>query len=264
MSLQKEQSDAEHKLDQENLYQRIYAGNFEKSISVVNDSLHLFEDPVLLNCKSGAEYLLQKLHPFSANFSDMLSSYGKVKVSDKVEDYVDLFKLLHSYTLSTADCVIFGKITSLTAADLEQGKDLADLCKSFGTSSLALLERMQNKENLSEAETLKLTTVMTEVHAKLTDLLPKVHDINKAEIGDLIDQEMHKTSEAIESAVAKLEMLMNKSREQETGVKLEVNDKILDSCTSLMKAIKVLIIKAQDLQKEIVAQGRVRGLKYLL
>lgn len=49
---------------------------------------------------------------------------------------------------------------------------------------------------------------------------------------------------------------MNKSREQETGVKLEVNDKILDSCTSLMKAIKVLIIKAQDLQKEIVAQGR--------
>ena len=69
---------------------------------------------------------------------------------------------------------------------------------------------------------------------------------------------MHKTSEAIESAVVKLEALLSKSREQETGVKLEVNDKILDSCTSLMKAIKVLIIKAQDLQKEIVAQGRVR------
>ncbi len=91
---------------------------------------------------------------------------------------------------------------------------------------------------------------------ELTDLLPKVHDINNAEIGDLIDQEMHKTSEAIESAVAKLELLINKSRESETGVKLEVNDKILDACTSLMKAIKILIIKAQDLQKEIVAQGR--------
>jgi hypothetical protein len=51
---------------------------------------------------------------------------------------------------------------------------------------------------------------------------------------------------------------MNKSRSKETGVKLEVNDKILDSCTELMKAIKMLIIKAKELQKEIAAQGRVR------
>jgi hypothetical protein len=59
---------------------------------------------------------------------------------------------------------------------------------------------------------------------------------------------------------------MNKSRSKETGVKLEVNDKILDSCTELMKAIKMLIIKAKELQKEIAAQGRVRKrqlIKYL-
>ena len=52
---------------------------------------------------------------------------------------------------------------------------------------------------------------------------------------------------------------MNKSRSKDTGIKLEVNDKILDSCTELMKAIKMLIIKAKDLQKEIAAQGRVRA-----
>lgn len=50
---------------------------------------------------------------------------------------------------------------------------------------------------------------------------------------------------------------MNKTREKDSGVKLEVNDKILDACTALMKAIKLLIAKAKDLQKEIVAQGRV-------
>jgi huntingtin interacting protein 1 len=50
---------------------------------------------------------------------------------------------------------------------------------------------------------------------------------------------------------------MNRTREQDTGVKLEVNDKILDACTGLMKAIKLLIIKAKELQKEIAAQGRV-------
>lgn len=51
---------------------------------------------------------------------------------------------------------------------------------------------------------------------------------------------------------------MNKSREQDTGIKLEVNGQILDSCGKLMQTIQQLIIKARDLQKEIVAQGRVR------
>ncbi len=61
---------------------------------------------------------------------------------------------------------------------------------------------------------------------------------------------------------------MAKSREQDTGIKCEVNGQILDSCGKLMQTIKILIIKARDLQKEIVAQGRVKifsifKLKYL-
>jgi len=62
--------------------------------------------------------------------------------------------------------------------------------------------------------------------------------------------------------------MMAKSREQDTGIKCEVNGQILDSCGKLMQTIKILIIKARDLQKEIVAQGRVKifsifELKYL-
>ncbi len=126
----------------------------------------------------------------------------------------------------------------------------------FGKQSLDFLLSMLKKGEPSQAQIQELNDLMAKINSELTDLLPKVHDINNAEIGDLIDQEMNKTSEAIESAVLSLELLINKSRENETGVKLEVNDKILDACTSLMKAIKILIIKAQDLQKEIVAQGR--------
>ncbi len=51
---------------------------------------------------------------------------------------------------------------------------------------------------------------------------------------------------------------MAKSRQQDTGIKFEVNGQILDSCGKLMQTIKMLIIKARDLQKEIVAQGRVK------
>jgi hypothetical protein len=37
---------------------------------------------------------------------------------------------------------------------------------------------------------------------------------------------------------------------------LEVSEKVLDSCTALMKAIVDLIKKAKVLQEEIVARGK--------
>jgi len=46
------------------------------------------------------------------------------------------------------------------------------------------------------------------------------------------------------------------SRQTDSGIKLEVNESILDSCNSLMMAIKVLIEKSKVLQSEIVSQGR--------
>ena len=52
--------------------------------------------------------------------------------------------------------------------------------------------------------------------------------------------------------------MLAKSREDDSGVKLEVNERILDSCTGLMKAIQVLIQRARDLQGEIIAEGMVR------
>ena len=51
--------------------------------------------------------------------------------------------------------------------------------------------------------------------------------------------------------------MLESSREAQSGIQLEVNERILDSCTALMKAIKVLIERSKQLQKEIVADSRV-------
>lgn len=51
--------------------------------------------------------------------------------------------------------------------------------------------------------------------------------------------------------------MLTKSRAADSGIKLEVNEKILDSCTTLMQAIRLLVQKSRYLQAEIVAQGRV-------
>ena len=54
-----------------------------------------------------------------------------------------------------------------------------------------------------------------------------------------------------------LEEMLASSRAEQSGVRLEVNERIIDSCTALTKAIKILIQKSKTLQREIVDQGRV-------
>lgn len=51
--------------------------------------------------------------------------------------------------------------------------------------------------------------------------------------------------------------MIEKSRAADSGLKLEVNGKILDSCTELMKCIRMLVKKSRLLQAEIVEQGKV-------
>ncbi|MGH0152699.1 UNVERIFIED_CONTAM: hypothetical protein FKN15_023797 [Acipenser sinensis] len=67
------------------------------------------------------------------------------------------------------------------------------------------------------------------------DLRPKSMDFNQEELGDMVDKEMAATSAAIEEAVRRIEEMMNQARKDSSGVKLEVNERILNSCTNLMK-----------------------------
>lgn len=52
--------------------------------------------------------------------------------------------------------------------------------------------------------------------------------------------------------------MLEKSRAGDSGIKLEVNSRILDSCTTLMQAVRVLVQKSRSLQAEIVSQGKVK------
>ena len=51
--------------------------------------------------------------------------------------------------------------------------------------------------------------------------------------------------------------MLEKSRLRDTGIKLEVNEKILDAVTQLMAQIQQLVRKSKDLQSEIVTSGKV-------
>uniref|UniRef100_A0AAQ5XDA9 Huntingtin-interacting protein 1-related protein n=1 Tax=Amphiprion ocellaris TaxID=80972 RepID=A0AAQ5XDA9_AMPOC len=90
----------------------------------------------------------------------------------------------------------------------------------------------------------------------LQKLRPRGLELQQGELGDLVEQEMAATSAAVESAAARIEEMLNKSRAVDTGIKMEVNERILASCTELMQAIKELILSSKDLQRDIVESGR--------
>lgn len=54
-----------------------------------------------------------------------------------------------------------------------------------------------------------------------------------------------------------IQEILMKSRARDTGTKLQVNEKILDSVTKLMEEIQQLVRKSKSLQEEIVSSGRV-------
>ena len=78
----------------------------------------------------------------------------------------------------------------------------------------------------------------------------------KDNVGEELENELAAMERAIQDAADRIEKLWDNSKRSQTGVKLEVNGKVLDSCTSLMKSIIELIKKAKVLQEEIVARGK--------
>ena len=79
---------------------------------------------------------------------------------------------------------------------------------------------------------------------------------DQGNVGEELESELGAMERAIEEAAARIAQLWDNSKHSQTGVKLEVNEKVLDSCTALMKAIVDLIRKAKILQEEIVARGK--------
>ncbi|KAL0882978.1 hypothetical protein ABMA27_016469 [Loxostege sticticalis] len=66
-----------------------------------------------------------------------------------------------------------------------------------------------------------------------------------------VDDELAGMDSAIEEAASKIEAMLAASRAGDSGVKLEVNGKILDACTTLMAAVKLLVQDARALQNEL-------------
>uniref|UniRef100_A0A8C2VWY9 Huntingtin-interacting protein 1 n=1 Tax=Chinchilla lanigera TaxID=34839 RepID=A0A8C2VWY9_CHILA len=220
---------------------------------MVQEALSQLEEPTLISCAGSTEHLLSKVKSVSSCIEQLEKSRSQYLACPE-----DISDLLHSVTLLghlTSDTIAHGSSTSLRAPP-EPADSLTEACKEFCRETLAYLASLEEDATLKDADSTAMRSCLSKIKAIGEELLPRGLDIKQEELGDLVDKEMAATSAAIEAATARIEEMLSKSRAGDTGVKLEVNERILGSCTSLMQAIQVLIVASKDLQREIVESGR--------
>uniref|UniRef100_A0A8C8CNI5 Huntingtin-interacting protein 1-related protein n=1 Tax=Oncorhynchus tshawytscha TaxID=74940 RepID=A0A8C8CNI5_ONCTS len=237
--LERVQSSLEQALESQLVAARWSAlqGTVEEAERIVQDSLAQLDDPAHISCTSSAGQPL--------TFSNLFSNQLSVCVSELVRAVTHLAHLV-------GDTIVQGSATS-HMVPVEQADDSVKAC---GAEALSLLGQMKEQESLATADGAMLRAALDGILATAEKLRPRGLELQQGELGDLVEQEMAATSAAVESAAARIEDMLNKSRAVDTGVKMEVNERILASCTDLMQAIKVLVLSSKDLQRDIVESGR--------
>ncbi|XP_077633923.1 huntingtin-interacting protein 1 isoform X1 [Crocuta crocuta] len=219
---------------------------------VIGAALRQLEEPPLISCAGSADHLLSKVKSVSSCIEQLEQSWSQYLASPE-----EISELLRSVTLLahlTSDTMAHVSSTCLRAPP-EPADSLTAACKQFGKETLTYLAFLE-EDGTVENDSTAVKSCLSKISAIGEELLPRGLDIKQEELGDLVDKEMAATSAAIETATARIEEMLSKSRAGDTGVKLEVNERILGSCTSLMQAIQVLIVASKDLQREIVESGR--------
>nr|XP_046170200.1 huntingtin-interacting protein 1-like isoform X2 [Oncorhynchus gorbuscha] len=228
-------------------------GAVEEAERIVQDSLAQLDDPAHISCTSSADYLASRCQA-SLACMDRLHSARDGYLADNT-GVSELVRAVTHLAHLVGDTIVQGSATS-HMVPVEQADALSDSVKACGAEALALLGQMKEQESLATADSATLRAALDGILATAEKLRPRGLELQQGELGDLVEQEMAATSAAVESAAARIEDMLNKSRAVDTGVKMEVNERILASCTDLMQAIKELVLSSKDLQRDIVDSGR--------
>ncbi|KAJ7995198.1 hypothetical protein DPEC_G00242060 [Dallia pectoralis] len=228
-------------------------GAVEEAEEMVKESLSLIDDPAHISCTSSADYLVSRCQA-SLDCTERLHSARDGYLTDD-SGLSELVRAVTQFAHLVGDTIVQGSATS-HMVPVEQADALSDSVKVCGVEALALLAQMKKQESLATADSANLRAALDGILATAEKLRPRGLELQQGELGDLVEQEMAATSAAVESAAARIEEMLNKSRAVDSGVKMEVNERILASCTDLMQAIKELVLSSKDLQRDIVESGR--------
>ncbi|XP_064424043.1 huntingtin-interacting protein 1-related protein [Latimeria chalumnae] len=249
------------KTNQEQIFQQKYLdeqfnllqGTVKETESIIQDALAKLDDPLHIRCISSPDYLINRAQAALDSINSLENGHSHYMKNRT--DASGLVWALAQFGHLTADTIVNGSATS-HMAPTDHADRLTESCRDCGNRTLDYLDELKNKHSLTKADPAAVKRTIHNILKLGQELRPKSMDIKQEELGDMVDKEMAATSAAIEDAVRRIEEMMNQARKGSSGVKLEVNERILNSCTDLMKGIRLLVMASTDLQREIVDSGR--------
>ncbi|PAA60478.1 hypothetical protein BOX15_Mlig025576g1 [Macrostomum lignano] len=227
-------------------------------VEKISETLEHFDDPALISCRTSAEFLLGRIDSLLAEV-ESLESNGSGFLDDETAGLNDFVASIHGFTARACEAILQGRIVSNAAptADLVQElQSMSRVTAEEGSNFLRALSQGFDQEALV-GHCASLFSHLNGLRSLTELLVPQFKDIRPEDMGDLVETEMLGISEAVEAAEAKFRELIEKSADTGlSGVHLEVNMRVFESCSNLMLAVKALVHKSKVLQREIVAEGR--------
>uniref|UniRef100_A0A1A9W7J2 I/LWEQ domain-containing protein n=1 Tax=Glossina brevipalpis TaxID=37001 RepID=A0A1A9W7J2_9MUSC len=222
-------------------------------------SLTIKETFKILDCLSDSELTpekaLENIEQIQRLLRQLNTEYIKYSKSpSEINGLISTcLSLIHSITsLHTCVAYIFNSVS-----DLVKAEDILQNCNDFQDSLKPIHQVLSNSKDpkilqdiIDSIPNAKLK-VIQELILSLINTSPEGLNLEY-----MLQMELKAMDEIIEEATNKIIEIYSDSKTSNNGIKLEVHEKILDSCTSLMKSIKILIKKSRLLQDEIVAQGK--------
>lgn len=250
----------------DNIIDAILQSGYER----VQESLFEFESPMQTgNWNSTPNYLLSVIEKTSANGTDFATAFNSlIAEEENYSDHSELIKTVTTLSSCISDILINSKgLTRLTSTNDENMADqIINTARECAVQALLFFSSLYTDQlkELNTDEKMELVIgcnydLQSELQnlSKLAEKLAPTTDkslTNNNDLGDVVDKEMEKVANAIESATDKLNSL--KANASYSSFDVKVHDAILSAAIAVTSAIAGLIRAATECQQEIVSEGR--------
>uniref|UniRef100_A0AC35TQV0 ENTH domain-containing protein n=1 Tax=Rhabditophanes sp. KR3021 TaxID=114890 RepID=A0AC35TQV0_9BILA len=251
---EKEQALAGSKQTHDNEINQLFRGICEGSITVLKNN----KDS--LNNASSITYPSHLVLEQYEQLEGLLDNFkSRLEDSNSITTKAQIAALSTELSHAMAE-ILMNTASAAYTSSIEHFEPVYEECSQTTQFSINFFEALK-KPNLSEANAafLKMKSGYWNLKNKCEKLPSAATDVSAEEVGSQLEEEMTRMDKAIRAAVEAIEALQQKSKDNNRGVKLEVNSKILETCNDLMNSIQILIMKSRDVQQEIVMSGRGSG-----
>uniref|UniRef100_A0A060TG10 ARAD1D19316p n=1 Tax=Blastobotrys adeninivorans TaxID=409370 RepID=A0A060TG10_BLAAD len=236
----------------------------------IQESVFEFESPMQAgNQNSTPSYVLSVIEKTSSAATDFSSSFNNYVVDGPNGNHAEIIQGVTTLANAVGDVLINIKGLARLARDDYSADDMqrsarssAQLVSDFFLSLVSAKLDPLSSEDATEVVINKNIEVQKSLQAlsrQADALVPRnagVHTQN-GDLSDVVDREMSRVADAVDTATAKLQELSNRPRDPSLSTyEVKVHNAILAAAIALTSAIAALIRAATECQNEIVNAGR--------